>query len=447
MQQNLPLRLSALALGIVGALCLGQAQASGFQLKENSVKSMGAAFAGAGVRTDDSSVVVNNPATMARFQGTTFQVDATVIDLSYEFKGAGTDALGRPLTGGDGGNAGDIAAVPAMSVVHKLDNGLAFGLMISAPFGLKTEYDDGWSGRYFGQKSEVEIVDLTLAAAIDIVPDRFSVGAGVVYSRADVTLSRAIDFGTLLFSNPNTRPLPFARPQAADGFAEVQGDNTGIGWSVGAHFSPTDKLAIGVSYRSEIDYELSGRADWTVPGNVAAVFAASPTTRQLFQDGAIHADLTTPSTTSVDVRYAFTDRVAVMASWTETGWSSLREVRVDFANPDPDLIEPFEWRDTQFASLGAEFKLNENVTLRAGLAFDETPTHIETRTPRMPDDDRIWYSMGGSWKASEALEINFGYTRIDVDSAPLDIDSGGSRLIGTFDGIADLYGVSAQYKF
>lgn len=117
------------------------------------------------------------------------------------------------------------------------------------------------------------------------------------------------------------------------------------------------------------------------------------------------------------------------------------------ANPDPESIEPFEWRDTQFVSLGAELKLNERFTLRAGLAFDETPTHIETRTPRMPDDDRIWYSVGGTWNASDALEINFGYTRIEVDSAPLNLDAGGSRLAGSFDGHADLYGVSAQYRF
>jgi long-chain fatty acid transport protein len=286
MQQHRYTRLTALAFGIAGALTLGQVQASGFQLKENSVKSMGSAFAGAGVRDDDSSVVVNNPATMARFTGTTVQADVTAIDLSYEFQGTGTDALGRPLTGGNGGDAGDIAAVPALSVIHKLDNGLAFGAMISAPFGLKTEYDDGWQGRYFAIKSDVEIIDLTLAAALDIVPDRFSVGAGLIYSRADVTLSKAVDFGTALFSNPATRPLPFARPQAADGFANVQGDDTGFGWIVGANFNPTDKLAIGLSYRSEIDYELSGSVDWTVPDNVAAVFAASPTTRPLFQDGA-----------------------------------------------------------------------------------------------------------------------------------------------------------------
>ncbi|WP_396616089.1 OmpP1/FadL family transporter [Lysobacter soli] len=441
------IQLSALAFGIAGALAVGQAQASGFQLKENSVKSMGAAFAGAGVNETDSSVVANNPATMARFSGTTMQVDVTAIDLSYEFKGTGTDALGRPLTGGNGGDAGDIAAVPALSVIHKLDNGLAFGAMVSAPFGLKTEYDDNWQGRYFAHTSDVEIIDLTLAAALDIVPDRFSVGAGIIYSRADVTLSKSVDFGSLLFANTATRPLPFARPQAADGFAEIQGDDTGFGWTVGANLKPTDKLAIGVSYRSEIDYELEGTADWTVPGNVAAVFAASPTTRPLFQDGAALAKLTTPSVLNVDLRYDFTDSFSMMASYAETGWESLREVRIEFANPDPDSVEPFNWKDTTFASLGAEYKLNPSWTLRGGVAYDETPTHIETRTPRLPDANRMWYSLGASWAATQALEVNFGYTRIEPNSPKIDITSGGSTLVGPFDGAANLYGVSAQYKF
>jgi long-chain fatty acid transport protein len=260
-------------------------------------------------------------------------------------------------------------------------------------------------------------------------------------------MSRAVDLLTMLFSNPATRVLPFARPQAADGFAEVQGDDNGFGWIVGANFSPTDKLAIGVSYRSEIDYALSGTADWTVPANAAAVFAASPTTRELFKDGAIKADLTTPSVTSVDVRYAVNDRFAMMASWSQTGWSSLREIRVDFANPDPDSVEPFEWRDTQFVSLGGEFKLNDRFTLRAGLAYDETPTHLETRTPRLPDDDRTWYSVGATWHATEALEVNVGYSRIEPDAPRVDIHGGGSHLVGPYDGHADLYGVSAQYRF
>ena len=440
-------RLSALALGIAGALAFGQVQASGFQLKENSVKSMGSAFAGSGVKTGDTSVVVNNPATMTQFEGTTVQADVTVIDLNYEFQGSGTDALGQPLTGFNGGNAGDVTPVPALSIVHKLDNGLALGAMVSAPFGLKTEYDAGWVGRYFAQTSDVKVVDMTFSAALDIIPDHLSVGVGAIYSTADVTLSKAVYFGTLLFANPATRPLPFARPQARDGFVEVQGDDSGFGWLAGVNLRPNDRFSIGLSYRSEIDYGLTGDADWTVPQDVAAVFGSSPMTAPLFQDGGVTAQLTTPSITSVAATFDVTDRFMVMATWAETGWSSLREVRINFDNPDPDAVEPFEWEDTVFASVGAEYKLNDAWTLRGGVASDETPTSIEHRTPRLPDDDRLWYSIGATWQVSPALDVNLAYTRIEPDDPKVDIASGGSRITGPFDGNANLFGVSAQYRF
>jgi long-chain fatty acid transport protein len=443
-------RLSALALGITGALAFGQVQASGFQLKENSVKSMGNAFAGAGVRTDDASVVTNNPATMTQFEGTTVQADVTVIDLNYEAADLeGYDVTFQPLTGGDGGQAGDVTPVPALSMVHKFDNGLALGAMVSAPFGLKTEYDNDWIGRYYAGKSEVEIVDLTLSGAIDLVPDHLSVGVGLIYSKADVTLSKAVDFGTVLFGAGV--PLPFARPQAADGFAEVQGDDTGLGWLVGVNFRPTDKLDIGLSHRSEIDYDLQGSADWTVPATARAVFDSNPMTRVLFNDGNVTAKLTTPSVTSLDVSYQVTDRLMMAASYVETDWSSLREVRIDFENPDPDSVEDFNWGDTRFMSLGADFQLNESWTLRAGYAYDETPTTFATRTPRLPDEDRQWYSIGATWQVSDALEVNFAYTYIKPDTPKIGLitppQQGGHRLFGEFDGDANLLGVSGQYRF
>ena len=439
--------LTALAVGIAGTLAFASgAQAAGFQLKENSVRSMGSAFAGTAAKTGDSSVVANNPAVMTQFEGNTFQIDVTAIDLSYEFEGTATDAFGRSMSGSNGGDAGDVTPVPAMSYIRKFDNGVALGAMVSAPFGLKTEYEDGWVGRYFAHTSDVRIVDLTLSGAIDIT-DRFSVGIGAIVSRADVTLSRSIDFGTLLYSNAATRPLPFAQPQAADGFIEVEGDDNGLGWLVGAHLRPTDNFSIGVSYRSEIDYELSGTADWTVPGNVAAVFGASPLTAQLFQDGAVKADLTTPSILSVGAAWQVTDRFALLATWSETGWSSLREVRIQFDNPDPDAVEPFEWKDSTFASIGAEFKLNDSWTLRGGIAHDETPTSITHRTPRLPDDDRRWYSIGATWTVSDALDLNFGFTHIKPDDPKVDYTSGGSTIVGPYDGSANLYGVSAQYRF
>ncbi|NUO77899.1 MAG: porin [Lysobacter sp.] len=444
-------RLTALALGITGALALGQVHASGFQLKENSVKAMGRAFAGSGVAAGDTSVVANNPAAMTQFEGTTFQADVTVIDLNAKFNGGGYDVLGRPLTGGDGGEAGDVTPVPAMSLIHKFDNGLSVGAMVSAPFGLKTEYKPGWVGRYYAAKSELKTVDLTLSAAFELVPDHLSVGAGIVWEKAEAELSKSVDFGTLLFGNPATRPLPFARPQAADGFAKVEGDDTGLGWIIGVNLRPNDKLAIGLSHRSEIDHELEGNVDWTVPGNVAAVFGASPTTRPLFQDGKALAKLTTPSVTTLSVEYKFTDRFSLMADYSETDWSSLQEIRIDFANPDPDSVEHFGWNKTRFMALGGEFQLNDAWTLRAGYAYDETPTTYATRTPRLPDEDRRWYSLGATWDFSENLELNFSYVRIEPDTPQIGIvtppAAGGQRLFGSYSSNVNLFGVSAQYHF
>lgn len=445
-------QMSALALGIAGALAFGQAQASGFQLKENSAKALGRAFAGSGVAPGDASVVANNPAAMTRFSGTTIQADVTIIDLNAKFSGSGYAGYGtpvaQPLTGGNGGNAGDVTPVPAISFIHKFDNGLALGAMVSAPFGLKTEYDDAWIGRYSAIKSEVKTVDLTISGAYEIIPDRFSVGAGIVYETGEAELSKAVDFGTALFANPATRPLPFARPQLRDGKAVVTGDDHSFGWIVGMTFRPTDSLSFGLSHRSEIDHELDGKVDWTVPADVATVFASNPASASLFKDGGAIAKLTTPSVTSFSAMWQVNDTLALMGDYTQTDWHSLREVRIDFDNPDADSVEPFNWGDTVFWSLGAEYKLSDAFTLRGGYAYDETPTTFHTRTPRLPDEDRRWYSLGLTWNVSDSLELNAAYTRIQPDKPKVGIiDSQGHVLFGSYSSDVNLFGMSGQYKF
>ena len=450
--QNRIIQMSALALGIAGALAFGQAHASGFQLKENSVKAMGRAFAGSGVAAGDASVVVNNPAAMTQFNGTTIQADVTLIDINANFNGSGFSGVGTPVpsatTGGDGGEAGGMTPVPAMSMIHKFHNGLTVGAMVSAPFGLKTEYDANWVGRYSAIKSEVKTVDLTLSAAYEVVPNHLSIGAGLVYERAEAELSKAVDFGTILFANPATRPLPFARPQLRDGKAVIKGDDTGIGWIAGVTYKPTENFIIGLSHRSEIDHKLEGTADWTVPGDVATIFASNPASASLFRDGRASAKLTTPSITSLSVQWQVNDKLALMGDYAQTDWHSLREVRVDFANPDADSVEPFKWDDTRFWSLGAEYKLSDKFTLRGGYAYDETPTTFATRTPRLPDEDRRWYSLGLTWNMSDAVDISAGYTRIQPDKPKIGVrDTTAHALYGSYDSNVNLWGISGQYRF
>jgi long-chain fatty acid transport protein len=469
MQTKNPILISALAFGIAGALAAGQAQASGFQLKENSVKAMGRAFAGSGVAQGDASVVVNNPSAMTEFEGTTVQVDTTVIDLNAEFKGGGFAGVGlgpasSTLTGGNGGDIGEPTPVPAMSVIHKFDNGLAVGAMISAPFGLKTEYEKNWVGRYSSTLSEVKTVDVTLSAAYEVIPDRLSFGVGLIYEKAEATLENAIDFGTLGLA----ASLPGFAPQSADGRVSVNGDDHGLGYILSASFSPTDSLKIGLSHRSEIDHELEGTANFDVPSSFAgaqpglAALAANPLApltpaqrAQLsvlgngFRDTGVVAPLTTPSVTTLSVSYQFSDDFAVMADYSKTDWHSVQAVEIDFENPfQPTSSEEFRWTDTRFVSIGVDYKLSDKFTLRGGYAYDETPTSFEHRTTRLPDEDRQWYSLGLSWNMSEKVEINAAYTRIQPDTPKIFVtDTTRHALGGEYSSDVNLFGVSGQFKF
>ena len=444
-------RATALALAVLGTLAAGQASASGFQLREQSVKNLGKSNAGSIVGKDASNVSLN-PAAMTNLDKNTLQADVTVIDLSADFTGGGR-VLGSPaapLTGGNGGDPGDPTAVPNMAAVFPLKGaleGMTVGVSVGAPFGLKTEYENGWVGRYRALTSDVKVVDLTLSAAFKAT-DGVSVGFGLIYERADVTLSKAIDFGTAICASSNPancfNPVYPFKPQQMDGAFEVKGDGTSIGYVIGGQIAPNDKLTIGFSHRSEIKHDLEGTLDFQ---NVPALLANDPR----FQDGDGGARLVTPKITTLSIMYGVTDAFRVLADYQATGWSSLQDVTIKRSNGTVVGSEDFSWEDTDFFSVGVEYDISPAFTLRAGVGQDESPTNDATRTPRLPDNDRMLYSIGASWEISDHLSVDAAYQRINIDDPEINLGvhapSDLSTLTGTYSGSANLFGVSMQYRF
>jgi len=447
-------RATALALAVLGTLAAGQAAASGFQLREQSVKNLGKSNAGSIVGKDASNVALN-PAAMTNLDKNTVQNDITVIDLSAEFSGSGR-ILGSAhpaagLTGGNGGDPGDPTVVPNLSVVFPMKGaleGMTVGASIGAPFGLKTDYEPGWVGRYRALTSDLKTVDLTLSVAFKAT-DGVSFGAGLIYERAEATLSKAVDFGTAICAgsgNPANcfNPVYPFKPQQLDGAFEVSGSDTGVGYVIGAQLAPNDKLAIGFSHRSEIKHDLEGTLDFQ---NVPALLGADPR----FQDGSGGARLVTPAVTTLSISYGFTDSFRVLADYQTTAWSSLQDVTIKRTNGTVVGSEDFSWEDTDFLSLGVEFDLSEAFTLRAGVGQDESPTNDATRTPRLPDDDRMLYSVGMSWAMSDHLTIDAAYQRITIEDPVINLGvhlpSDLSTLQGTYSGSANLFGVAMQYRF
>ncbi len=453
MDNTRKIRVSALALAVLGTLFVGQAAASGFQLREQSVKNLGKSNAGSLVGKD-AAVVSLNPAAMVNLDKNTFQADLTVIDLNAKFNGGGA-ILGnpaKPLTGGNGGDPGSPTPVPNMAAVfpmHGALEGLTLGASLGAPFGLATKYDANWVGRYRAIESDVKSMDLTLSAALKL-SDGVSIGVGFIWERAQATLTKAIDFGTAICAgsgnpancfNPS---YPF-QPQALDGAFKVKGADNSIGFVIGAQLAPNDKLAIGLSYRSEIKHELKGDLYFS---GVPALLSSDPR----FVSGPGGARLVTPSITTVSVKYAFADNIRLLADYQYTGWDSLQDVTIKRSNGTVVGSEPFHWSNTHFYSLGMEYDLSPALTLRGGIGKDKTPTNDVTRTPRLPDNDRTLYSIGASWHVSDSLSFDAAYQRIEIKSPtinlPVDAASGNtSTLAGKYTGHADLVGVSMQYRF
>jgi long-chain fatty acid transport protein len=470
---------SALAVGIAGVFAFGQAGASGFQLRENSVKNLGRSQAGTAVANGDAAVVSNNPGAMGFIDQNTVQADVTVIDLTAKFDGGAcihTSGTCIPdSTAGDGGDPGDATPVPAIAAVFPMHGALeklTLGASIGAPFGLKTEYDSDWVGRYNAVTSDVKTVDLTLSAALKVSPT-FSVGAGFIYEKADVTLSNMVDYGAIMASTGIPGALPGALNGGAnDGLAKVSGNSHGIGWVAGFEFRPFERFAIGYSHRSEIDQDIDGHATFNAPATfqgaqalykqLAASYMLLPANdprRALIPtllglgNGFVPTDasaaLTTPSIDTVSLRYDFSDNFRMMADWQQTDWHSLRSVDIHFANPyQAPSSENFEWNDSRLVSLGAEWDISPAFTLRGGVAQDKTPTHDDTRSPRLPDNDRTLVSIGVTWHATDALSIDAAYQHISIKDPNIDaFTSLGTELEGKFNGHADLFGIAAQYRF
>lgn len=439
-------RVTALAVGIAGALTFGHAQGAAFQLKENSAKGLGRAFAGSGSAAGDASIIAVNPAGMRQLEGMQIQGDLSAISFSAEFKGNGRTPVGTPQKGGDGGDAGMIAPVPAAYFHMPIGEQAHFGVSLTAPFGFKTEYDNGWVGRYSGLKTDLKAIDLGFAASYDVNP-YVSFGASVFVEHLTIELSNNIDFGTALAQ----QRVPGFAPGSHDGKLTVEGDNNAVGWTVGGLFSPDENTHIGISYRSKVEHKITGGdATFNVPQQAAAVLAVAAPGQYVTTKG--KATVTLPASATLSVTHNINDRWTVMGDVTRTAWStSFDSVVIDYASNQANSELDFGYRDTTFVSLGADYKLSDTVTLRGGLALDQTPTTDAHRDVRVPDTSRKWLSFGVGWTPSENLEYNFGYTHLFTSDPNVKIagatNNQGNSLTGKYKVRGDVLAASVNYKF
>lgn len=446
-----------LLTGVLGLLALASpAYSAGFALIEQSVSGLGNAFAGGAAVAEDATTIFFNPAGMTRLKGQQAVAGLHLIMPQSDFKkeSANLSPLlgGAALTGGDGGQGGETGLAPNLYYAVNLDNGWAFGLGINAPFGLATEWDDGWVGRYHALRSEVMTVNINPSAAYR-VNEHLSLGAGVSAQYVKAELSNAIDFGSI------TAPAGGV-PQGDDGKAELEADDWGYGFNLGMLYEFTENSRAGLAYRSRIKYTAEGDADFSVSATATArlnaMRAGNPAVPP-FVDADVQADITLPDSASLSIYHGFNSKWAVMADVTWTNWSTFDELRVEFENAQPDNVTTESWKDSWRYSLGATFNPSERLTLRAGIAYDEEPIpDAEHRTPRIPGEDRLWTSLGLGYRIGERAKVDVGYAHLFVDDSKINKQAGTDptgedfirgSLKGEFENSVDIISAQLVYNF
>jgi long-chain fatty acid transport protein len=442
-----PLALHGTTL-LSALLIPGTAAAGGFQIFEQSVKGLGQAFAGSAASAEDAATVFFNPAGMTQLSGTRIQGAAHVIVTSASFVDQGSvTGTGQPLQG-SAADGGVSSAIWNGYITHAFNDRVFVGFGVNTPFGLRTDYPRGWVGRYHAIESELRTLNLSPVAAIRVHPN-LSFGVGIDVQYVDILLSNAIDFGALL------APTGLTSPGSDDGFQELEGNDWGLGYNVGLLFTPGEATRIGATFRSGIDLELRGKARFEKSPNVDRVLEAAGLSSS-FRTTGTRATAALPETLSFGAYHRLNSRWALLAGLSWTRWGELEDqIRIRFDNPDqPSQILPLNYEDTFRYSLGANYYASDRLTLRSGIAYDETPIpDAASRTARLPDADRFWLAVGLTYAATNNLFIDVGYAHLFIDDAeiqntlPVALPRLQSQLIGQFENAADIIGAQVGWRF
>jgi long-chain fatty acid transport protein len=447
--------------------------ASGYHIYEQGAKASGQAVAFV-ARADDASAVFYNPAAMTQLpEGASIDLGVSLVLLgNTEFRSNASDLTPglppqiQPISGalfGSGPTTFDMednVGTPVhFNYAHRLaGTNFAFGLGVSNPFGLMTEWTDpAFKGRFSAVQTDLRTYMVNGNVAYRFGDSNFSVAVGADYIYADLKdFSRRVSL------------LPLgAAPTDSEPLINLQGDGSGWGWNAALHWK-SEKWAAGASYRSKLDVDVEGDLVVTdVPaGSVPELPQFGPLQGApysvLFQTVAAKGTLKLPAQYAIGLAYTGLERFEFEVNMSRLEWSHFDEVAIDVIEPvglmeDSVVVE--NWDDTTAYRFGAAYDLAERHQLRAGAYVESNPIPEKYLRPSIPDGDRTALTLGygytgGKWKLDAYWlhimvdDVVVGTEDVDLTptSSAFDIIEEQSR-IGEYSSDIDLVGLTFSYHF
>jgi long-chain fatty acid transport protein len=422
------LALAAVSLGALAAATTG-ATAGAFALREQSATAQGQSFAGAASGSGGLSSMFWNPATITMAPGWNSQYSASAIVPDVQIKpGFGTSPLLGFLPSGDIGQ--DALVVSGYSSIQ-VNDWLWVGNTTSAPFGLVTKPNDFWAGQVYSRSSRIISYDINPIIGIKVT-DWLSIAAGPDLQYFKVDLKRATS------------------PAFTAGNAILKGEDFGVGFTAGLTITPWAGTQFGVGFRSSVHHELDG--------SLRPAFG-------LYVP--VKAKLNLPETVTVGLTQSILPNLRLNLGLEWSNWSRLGTSAIVANETIPGLglfgapitQLPLNYKDGYFYSVGVEYDWSERWTFRTGVAYEDSPITDRVRGTRLPDNDRVWASLGATYRWSSKLSFDVAYSHIFVrdtairivpghqDFIPTPVALGGLPFVGDADSKVDIFSVGLKYRW
>ena len=328
----------------------------------------------------------------------------------------------------------DPAFISSSYTAYRYNENIVFGLAFNAPFGLGSKVGNpSWTGAFFHQSAKLTTYNANPMASIRVAPGLF-IGLGAQFQYVKLKFKTAM---------ANT----IAQPAATNSFALV-GTDLGVGFTAGLLWKPTDSTSIGLGFRSAVAHSIRGTI--TAPG----------VTGLLINQQGFALDLDTPEMLTLSLRQALSPSLRLLGTveWTHWGRLDVHPVYAQLGALGLGAVQianfDFQYSDGWFFALGGEYDATNALTLRGGVAYEISPVDSPTkRLPQIADSDRVWLSLGATYKWSDKLSLDLGYSHVFFDDskisrapASLTLAGLGVHLNADVQNSADIVSVGIKYK-
>lgn len=450
---------------LLGGLLTQYSYASGYHFGTQSVTSQSTANAAA-AEAADATTIFYNPAGLNYLDKNqvSIAINAVAPYIRY-YNAKARYATGEEILYGsrEGKITDDVVLAPHVYGAYKINDKLTLGLGMYVPFGSSTQYQADSVLRYNINQLGLKSIAIEPVLAFKPHPQH-SIGIGVIAQYSEAKLRKYADWSSGIPSQGLA--LIGGKRELLTGHAQVKGHDWGVGYHLGWLYDINDRVRVGINYRSKVEHNLKGEANWQADGALAIkqMQAGQLAARGYVAEEGASVKIVTPESLSLHGMFKANDKLNLFADMTYTRHSRFKDVKLKFEHDkvinakgtrsNQTYIQP-NWRNTVKVALGGAYQLNEPMQLRAGVAFDQSPVRrSEERLNTLPDGNRIWFSAGIKYSPNKHHIFDFAYSHIHINDTDFkakaaignDVDSKGVTS-ARFKNYANIIGAQYTYRF